>query len=243
MSRPVYPKRVTHARIRTAVAPMMICPPLTTEEKEVKDYLKSLFEVLVVIGKQNIPLNGHAEAERGSKSFTPSNFQALLEYRINAGDEVLRKRFEMTAVNTEYCPATQQKQMLEVCESCIREELLQEIRECRFFSLVTDELVEISGERHLPLLLRFVDQSNCLREEFIGFLPFEGDEETLTERLLSEITEKWGLNMEYCRGQTHVCSGVSAIKIKAISARLTEKYPVAVCTPQFHLCPEHFLGK
>ncbi|KAJ8384589.1 hypothetical protein AAFF_G00200260 [Aldrovandia affinis] len=206
-------------------------PPLTAEEKEVRDYLKSLFEVLVVIGKQNIPLNGHAEEERGSKSFTPSNFQALLEYRINAGDEVLRRRFERTAVNAEYCPAAQLSQMLEVCESCIREELLQEIRECRFFSLVTDDLVEISGESHLPLLLRFVDAANCLREEFIGFLPFQGDEETLTERLLSEVTEKWGLNMEYCRGQAHVSSGVSADKMKAIAARLIEKYPMAVCTP------------
>ncbi|XP_036381144.1 52 kDa repressor of the inhibitor of the protein kinase-like [Megalops cyprinoides] len=206
-------------------------PPLTAEEREVRDYLKSLFEVLVVIGKQNIPLNGHAEEEKGSESFTLSNFQALLEYRINAGDEVLRKRFEMTAVNAEYCSPTQQKQMLEVCESCIREELLQEIRECRFFSLVTDEVVEISGECHLPLLLRFVDQSNDLREEFIGFLPFEGDEETLMERLLFEITEKWGLNMEYCRGQAHVSFGMFSSKIKAVAARLTEKYPMAVHTP------------
>ncbi|KAJ8266404.1 hypothetical protein GJAV_G00130060 [Gymnothorax javanicus] len=205
-------------------------PPLTAEEKEVRDYIKSLFEVLVVIGKQNISLNGGAEVERERKSFTPSNFQALLEYRINAGDEVLRKRFEMTAVNTEYCPANQLGQMLEVCESCIREELLQEIRESRFFSLITEELVEISGERHLPLLLRFVDRSNCTREEFIGFLPFEGDEDVLTERLLSEVTEKWGLNMEYCRGQAHVSCGMSGSKTEAIVARLTEKYPMAMCT-------------
>ncbi|XP_048873197.1 THAP domain containing 12a [Brienomyrus brachyistius] len=206
-------------------------PALTEEEKEVRDYLKSLFEILVVLGKQNIPLNGHAEEDKESTCFTPSNFQALLEYRINAGEEVLRKRFESTAVNAEYCSSTQQKQMLEVCESCIREELLQEIRECRFFSLVTEDLVEITGECHLPLFLRFVDQSNCLREEFIGFLPFEGDEETLTERLLFEITEKWGLNMEYCRGQAHVSSGVFTKKMKSVATRLAEKYLLAVHTP------------
>ncbi|MBN3297953.1 THAP domain containing 12a [Amia ocellicauda] len=206
-------------------------PPLTQEEKEVRDYLKSLFEIIVVIGKQNIPLNGHTQEEEQSESFTPTNFQALLEYRINAGDEVLRKRFEMDAVNVEYCPSLQQKQMLEVCESCIREELLQEIRECRFFSLVTDNVVEISGDYHLPLFLRFVDQSNCLREEFIGFLPCEGDEEALTERLLSEITGKWGLNMEHCRGQAHVSCGVFASKMKSVASKLMEKYPMAVYTP------------
>ncbi|KPP57547.1 52 kDa repressor of the inhibitor of the protein kinase-like [Scleropages formosus] len=206
-------------------------PLLTTEEKELRDYLKSLFEIIVVLGKQNIPLNGHAEVEEESECFTPSNFQALLEYRINAGDEVLRKRFETTAVNAEYFPLAQQTQILEVCESCIREELLQEVREGRFFSLVTGDLAEFPGGLHLPLFLRFVDGSSCLREEFIEFLPFEGDEEELTRRLVSHMSEKWGLNMEQCRGQAHVTSGVFARKIKGVATKLMDMYPMAVYTP------------
>ncbi|KAK6322385.1 hypothetical protein J4Q44_G00071770 [Coregonus suidteri] len=205
---------------------------LTSEEKKHREYLKSLFEVLVVLGKQNIPLNRHTEVVQESDCLTPSNFQALLEYRMNAGgDEELRKRFEMSALNAECCTSTQQRQMMEVCESCIREELLQEVREGHFFSLVTDDVVEISGECHIPIFLRFFDQANCLREEFVGFLPFEGDEETLMERLLNEVTKKWGLNMDYCRGQAHFSSGVHSSKMKAIATKLTEKYPTAVYTP------------
>ncbi|XP_071429478.1 52 kDa repressor of the inhibitor of the protein kinase isoform X3 [Pithys albifrons albifrons] len=126
--------------------------PLTLEERENKDYLKSLFEVLILMGKQNIPLDGHTVAELPKGVFASDNFQALLEYRINGGDEVLRKRFEMTAVNLEYCSKTQQKQMLEVCESCVREETLREVRDSHFFSIVTDEVVDIAGEEHLPVL-------------------------------------------------------------------------------------------
>ncbi|KAG9348623.1 hypothetical protein JZ751_002363 [Albula glossodonta] len=206
-------------------------PSLSPEEKELRDYLKSLFEIVVVIGKQNIPLNGHTESGEEGECFTPSNFQALLEYRINAGDEVLRRRFETTAVNAEYCPSEQQRRLLEVCEDCIREELLQEARESRFFSLVTGDLAEFPEGPHIPLFLRFVDQSHVLREEFIEFLPFEGDEEALTERLVSQVGQKWGLNMDNCRGQAHVSSGVFASKMKAIATRLTEKYPLVVCTP------------
>ncbi|XP_075569655.1 52 kDa repressor of the inhibitor of the protein kinase isoform X2 [Pelecanus crispus] len=126
--------------------------PLTLEERENKDYLKSLFEILILMGKQNIPLDGHSVDELPEGIFTSDNFQALLEYRINAGDEVLRKRFEMTAVNLEYCSKTQQKQMLEICESCVREETLREVRDSHFFSIVTDEVVDIAGEEHLPVL-------------------------------------------------------------------------------------------
>ncbi|XP_038861403.1 52 kDa repressor of the inhibitor of the protein kinase-like [Salvelinus namaycush] len=206
---------------------------LTSKEKEHREYLKSLFEVIVVLGKQNIPLNRHTKEVPESKCLTPSNFKALLEYRMNAGgDEALRKRFEMSAMNKECCTFTQQMQMMEVCESCIREELLQEVREVRFFSLVTDDVVEISGESHLPMFLRFLDQANCLREEFVGFLPFEGEDETLMERLLTEVTKKWGLNMDYCRGQAHFSSGVHSSKMKAIATKLTEMYPTAVYTPR-----------
>ncbi|KAJ8256996.1 hypothetical protein COCON_G00191480 [Conger conger] len=206
-------------------------PALNPEEKELRDYLKSLFEIIVVIGKQNIALNGHAEVGEEEDCFTPSNFQALLEYRINAGDEVLRKRFEMAAVNAEYCPSDQQRRILEVCEGCIREEILQEVRESRFFSLITGDSAEFPDGLHVPLFLRFVDKSHILREEFIEFLPFEGDEEALIERLESQVGEKWGMNMEYCRGQAHISSGVFACKMKAIATGLAEKYPLAVYTP------------
>ncbi|XP_010868985.2 THAP domain containing 12a [Esox lucius] len=207
--------------------------PLTFDKKDRIEYLKSLFEILVVLGKQNIPLTRHTEDLQAGQCLAVSNFKALLEYRINAGgDKALRNRLETINLNAEYCNPTQQRQMMEVCESCIREELLQEVREGRFFSLLTDDVVDISGECHLPVFLRFLDQANCLREEFVGFLPFGGDEETLTERLLTEVTKTWGLNMDYCRGQAHFSSGVHSSKIKAIATKLTEKYPTAVLTPK-----------
>ena len=142
--------------------------PLTLEEKENKEYLKSLFEILILMGKQNIPLDGHETDEIPEGLFTPDNLQALLECRIHSGEEALRRRFETTAVNTLFCSKTQQKQMLEICESCIREETLREVRDSHFFSIVTDDVVDIAGEEHLPVLVRFVDEAHNLTEEFVG---------------------------------------------------------------------------
>ncbi|XP_051542363.1 52 kDa repressor of the inhibitor of the protein kinase-like [Myxocyprinus asiaticus] len=204
-------------------------PQTYDEEMLNKESLKSLFDIVVMMGTQNIPLHGHSEKE--PKSFTPSNFQALLEYRINAGDEFLRRKFEMSAVNVEYCSSTQLQQILEVSEKCIHQELLTEIKEGRFFSLIFDNLAEIVGDSHLPLFARFVDKSNCLQEAFIGFLLFEGDVEAITERLIAEVTEKCGLDMQYCRGLAYLCSGVSAMKVKAVAARISELHPLAVLTP------------
>lgn len=75
--------------------------------------------MLILMGKQNIPLDGHETDEILEGLLTPDNFQALLECQINSGEEVLRKRFETTAVNTLLCSKTQLKQTLDICESCI----------------------------------------------------------------------------------------------------------------------------
>ncbi|KAB0353996.1 hypothetical protein FD755_023309 [Muntiacus reevesi] len=164
---------------------------------------------------------------------TPDNFQALLECWINSGEEVLRKRFETTAVNTLFCSKTQQKQMLEICESCIWEETLREVRDSHFFSIITDDVVNIAGEEHLPVLMRLVDEAHNLREEFVDFLPYEADAEILAVKFHTTKTEKWGLNMEYCHGQAYIVSSGFSSKMKVVASRLLEKYPQAIYT----LCP------
>ncbi|XP_041808315.1 THAP domain containing 12a isoform X2 [Chelmon rostratus] len=195
------------------------------EEEEYKEYLKSLFEVLILLGEQSIPLTGPGgDKEDGLAS---SNFQALLEYRMNCGDEILKKRY---GVNKECSSSAQLNQFIEVLEKCIHSKLMEEVKQNGFFSLLTDDLVKISGEWYLPVFLRYVDQSNCQRERFVGFLSFEGDGDVLAEKLLSEMTDKWGLDMEQCRGQAHSYSGTHFSKVKTFAAKLMERYPMAVLT-------------
>lgn len=193
------------------------------QEEEDKEYLKSLFEVVVLLGEQNIPLTGPGDNKQDS--LVSSNFQSLLEYRMNCGDEALKKRYDMNQV---CCSSAQLNQLIEVCERYIRSKLLEEVKQNGCFSLLTDDLVKISGEWYLPVFLRYVDQSNYQQERFVGFLSFEGDGADFAEKMLSEMTEKWGLDMEQCRGQAHSCSGTHFSKMKTFAAKLMERYPMAV---------------
>lgn len=195
-----------------------------TEEEEYKEYLKSLFEVLLLLVEQSIPPTGPGSKQDGLES---SNFQALLEYQMNCGDDVLKKRYD---VNKECCSSTQLNQLIEVLEKCIHSKLMEEVKQNGLFSLLTDDLVTISGGWYLPVFLRYVDQSNRQRERFAGFLSFEGDGDAVAEKLLSEMMDKWGLNMDQCRGQAHSYSGKHFSKIKTFAAKVKEKYPMAVLT-------------
>lgn len=205
---------------------------MSAEEKALREYLRSLFEILVMLGKRNIPLVADKATAAEHMS---NNLQALIDYRINAGDEALKKRFEATAVNTEYLSATQQSQLLDVCENTVREEMLMEVRESRFFSLVTGNLVKFGEEKHLPLFVRFVNQQNVLREEFLDFVAFNGDEFSLVDKLEAMLTERFGLSMEDCRGQAHKATGTTTNKMKAVAVLLMEKYSQALHMPCSHM--------
>lgn len=205
---------------------------MSTEEKTLREYLKSLFEILVLLGKRNIPLVADKATDANHMS---NNLQALIDYRINAGDDALKKRFERNAVNAEYLSAVQQSQLLDVCENTVREEILMEVRESRFFSLVTGDLVQFGEVKHLPLFLRFVNQQNVLREEFLDFVPFDSEEFSLVDKLEALLTERFGLSMEDCRGQAHKATGTNTNKMKAVAVLLAEKFSQALHLPCSHI--------
>ena len=54
------------------------------------------------------------------------------------------------------------------------------------------------------VVVRFVDKSNQIREEFIGFVTCEKgtDRETLSVAIL-KLVQGWGLNKDNCRGQAY----------------------------------------
>lgn len=209
-------------------------PP--TEEEDYKDYLRSLFEAILLFGEQSIPLTGPGDNKQDGRR--ESNFQALLEYQVSCGNQVLQKRFE---AKNEYCSHDLLQRLIEALEKSICRNLIEEVKENGFFSLLTDDLVRISGEWYLPVFLRYMDQLSNLQERFVRFYPFNGDGDALAENLLSDMAEKWGLDMGKCRGQAHSFSGSQSNEMKKLAVKVNETYPLAVltlrssCTLNLHL--------
>lgn len=189
-----------------------------SEESQYKEYLKSLFEILLLLAEQNIPPNGPGE------TCGLTNFQEFIEYQKNCGDEVCKKRYKLNKESTAHL-----SQMIEGLEKFIHNKLIEDVKQCGFFSVITDDLVKISGDWYLPVFLRYVDQSDSQQERLGGFLSLSGDGESLATELLSELLQKWGLDMKLCRGQAH-SSGIHSRKIQTFAARLMEEYPKAILT-------------
>uniref|UniRef100_W5MBH1 THAP-type domain-containing protein n=1 Tax=Lepisosteus oculatus TaxID=7918 RepID=W5MBH1_LEPOC len=121
------------------------------------------------------------------------------------------------------------KEMLAVCEDAVRAGILAEIGNS-FFSLFIDRVVTLGQKDYLPLFLRFVDNFDNMRLELMGFVEADLDADSLSEQLYSTVTEKWHLDLKYCRGQAYLGSGKVAGKLKAFADKIREKYPLAICT-------------
>jgi len=59
--------------------------------------------------------------------------------------------------------------MISTVAAVIMNNLPQEIRDSKYFSIMADEAADISNKENLSVLIRFLDSNKTVREEFVGF--------------------------------------------------------------------------
>ena len=113
--------------------------------------------------QENIPLRGHSE-DKG-------NFMKLLQFRIDAGDEKLKKHFARMAGNAKYINPMFQNEILAIASNVIVQEIVTEANKS-FVSVIADESSDISGKEPFSIVLRYMLGSK-VHESFIGFVEMD----------------------------------------------------------------------
>lgn len=79
---------------------------------------QAIVESIILCGRQGIALRGHRD-ERTHVDFDPltnhGNFLALLQFRIQAGDEILKEHLQTAQGNALYTSKTIQNKMIAIC--------------------------------------------------------------------------------------------------------------------------------
>lgn len=94
----------------------------------------------------------------------------MLEFRVDAGDTILLDHFESASSRANYTSKTIQNEVIEICGNYITNKILDEIKLGSYFAVLADEASDSSNKKQLSLVLRFVDRSLEIREEFVGFI-------------------------------------------------------------------------
>ncbi|XP_064834380.1 uncharacterized protein LOC135548564 [Oncorhynchus masou masou] len=121
-----------------------------------------------------------------------------------------------------------QRQAMSFYDPPVREEILKELWDSQFFTIITEQAVEIEGQLYVPLCIRYLDKQDTQCEETVAFIPFSQDTAVLADAIETALSEKWGLNMAYCRGQALLSVGEVGSRMRAVSAVIAQKYPLAM---------------
>ena len=182
--------------------------------------LEPIVDTVILCGHLGLSLRGHRDdskyyPESGCYSESPGigNFIEMINYAIRRGDKVLEEHYKNHSKNASYMSKTSQNELVSCCGDIITEQIVSDIKfrsnkNHYYFTILADEALDSSGKEQLSLVLRFLDSSSNIREEFVGFVHLKDG--LKGENIANAIKEKvkdLGLNIMNCRGQGYDGAG------------------------------------
>lgn len=94
----------------------------------------------------------------------------MLNFRVASGDKILEEHLSTCKKNASYHSKTVQNELIKICGDIVRDSVVREIKEACFFSVLGDEATDCSDDEEVSMVVRFVDASSNIREEFFDFV-------------------------------------------------------------------------
>ena len=76
----------------------------------------------------------------------------------------------MPPKNAQYQSPSIQNDIITCCGEWIQKSLIRELVQIQYFAICADEAADSSSKEQLPLVVRFVDDTCIIREEFLEFI-------------------------------------------------------------------------
>jgi len=165
----------------------------------------------------SVVVRGHHEH---STSNNKGNFLELLELRGSDNDLIKKKKKEIQFTDHKI-----QNEIIELLRKQVLSQILKQIKQAKYFSVMIDETTDISRQEQVSLVIRYTDDQFNVYERFIGFeRTVEMTGEALFNLLLDWL-KKLNLDVKHIVGQSY--DGASAMRgeYRGVAARLKEVAP------------------
>ena len=210
-----------------------------------RQFLASILKTIVLCGRQNISLRGHRDSSTDLEkdNLFPENhgnFWALLNFRIDAGDKVLSEHLATAPRNATYTSSTIQNQLIQIIGNQIRDKILDRVRRAQWFTVIADEVTDISNKEQLSLVLRYIDPSTSfVREDLVSFIECDTGitGHCIADKIKGALRD-YALDLGKLRGQAYDGAGNMAGSVRGTAALITSEYPLAL----YLHCASHSLN-
>ncbi|XP_062853960.1 zinc finger MYM-type protein 1-like isoform X2 [Trichomycterus rosablanca] len=151
-------------------------------------YIKTLAEILVLTATENIAQRGHRESLDSEKKGV---FLSMLDLLGNH-NPIIKKRLEQQVKNAKYTSKTIQNEILECLAAMVKEEIIQEVKTSKQFSVIVDETKDVKKKEQISFVLRYF-YNGVVHESFLEFEVAEHlDAASLSDKIICFL-EKHGL--------------------------------------------------
>ena len=121
-------------------------------------------KVIVLYGRQNIPLRGHIP-ER-------SNIHSILNI-LRQHDPILDNFLKASLRHAQYISPQIQNEFIQLIGQQIQRSILADVREAKWFGFIADETPDVSRIQQVSLSVRYITTEAEMKEMFLEFMQTE----------------------------------------------------------------------
>lgn len=200
---------------------------------ENRQKLRSIVETIILCGRQELALRGTNDFGKvmngNCRNVNDGNFRALLRFRISSGDSIINKHLESGLANAQYTSPLIQNELIQICGSIIKEEIVKKVNAATCFSVMADETTDISQKEQLSICLRYVDEEKgCIREAFLEFVPTLDLTGKGLAKLIIDSLKSNNINCEYLVGQGYDGAAAFSGYLHGAQACIQKDFPMAL---------------
>ena len=212
---------------------------LEAEQSRWRAVLTRLVAIVQSLAWRNMSFRGHSD-----KLHSPSNGNFLKEVELMAlFDPVMKDHIHKVKCETShhrYLGKTIQNELIQCISGIMLSTMVQEIKKCKYFSLILDCTPDVSHIEQLSVVIRIVtvEEDPRVKEHFLGFLVAEDSTGESLSALILKRLEELDIAFDDCRGQSYDNGANMKGKNKGVQARLLQLNPRALFMP----CGAHTLN-
>ena len=182
--------------------------------------LTRIIDVIILCGRQNIPIRGHVE-ER-------SNFLAIL-HEVAKGDQALSDWLALrSGTRSTYLSPDIHNELIYICGQQILTEIVDDCRRSTYFAIIADECTDVATKEQLSVCVRFLHKTNEnieIREELIGFRHAKSIRGERIADIIVQFLNEVHLDIRNVRAQCYDGAANMAGKYNGVQAKITELSP------------------
>ena len=164
------------------------------------------------------------------------NFIELVCFRAES-DEVLRHHLQSAPRNAMYTSKTIQNELINIIGSMIQSDILREIKQAKFYTVIADEVSDVSNKEQLSFSICYV-LNGIVHESFIDFAEVERITDQALASSILHCVKAWALSLSNMRGQCYDGASNMSGAVAGCRSLVQQEEPMAI---YFH-CASHRLN-